>query len=255
MAGGIPVFVHTEEKDLFRLMPSAIEKALTPKTRAIILNSPCNPTGAVLEKVELEAIAEIARTNDLIVISDEIYEPMIYDGMKHDSIAALPGMKERTIVINGASKGYSMTGWRIGFAAGPGKIIEAMDAQISHSTSNVTSFAQKGAVAAYGLPPEVVAEMVKAFDERRIEITNLLNAIPGFRCLRPGGAFYVFPNVEGCFNSKFKTSEEMTDYLLETAHVAVVHGEAFGAPGYLRLSYATSIDNIREGCRRIAEVL
>lgn len=259
MAGGIPVFVHTDEKDLFKLMPSAIEKALTKNTRAIILNSPCNPTGAVLEKVELEAIAEIAKAHNLVVISDEIYEPMIYDGFRHDSIAALPGMRERTIVINGASKGYSMTGWRIGFAAGPANVLSAMDAQVSHSTSNVTSFAQKGAVAAYNLPPNVVKDMVKAFDERRMEITNLLNEIPGFRCLRPGGAFYVFPNVEGVFGdhggTKISTSEELTDYLLDVAHVAVVHGEAFGAPGFLRLSYATSIENIREGVRRIKEAL
>lgn len=259
MAGGKPVFVETSEKDEFKLRPEAIEKALTPKTRAIILNSPCNPTGAVMDKADLEAVAALARARGIIVISDEIYEPMIYDGRKHFSIAALSGMRDLTIVINGASKGYSMTGWRIGFAAGPGHVIAAMDAQVSHSTSNVTSFAQKGAVAAYALPATVVATMVKAFDERRIEITRLLNEIPGVRCLKPGGAFYVFPNVEGTYGThngvKISSSEDLTNYLLEKAYVAVVHGEAFGAPGFLRLSYATSIENISEGVKRIRAAL
>jgi aspartate aminotransferase len=259
MSGGKPVFVPCLEKDGFRLRPEAIEKALTPKTRLLILNSPSNPTGAVLERADLEAIAEIAKKRDLIVMSDEIYEPMVYGGTKHISIATLPGMKERTVIVNGASKAYSMTGWRIGYAAGPGEVIAAMDAQVSHSTSNVTSFAQKGAVAAYALPPEVVGGMVKAFDERRLEIVKLLNEIPGIRCLTPGGAFYVFPNVEGTYGThqgqKIDSAETLTNFLLEEGGVAVVHGEAFGAPGYIRLSYATSLDNIREGCKRIKETL
>lgn len=259
MAGGKPVIVETKEADGFRLRPEAVRKAVTSRTRVLSISSPCNPTGAVLERADLEALAAIAREHDLTVISDEIYEPMIYDGLKHVSIASLPGMIERTIVINGASKAYSMTGWRIGFAAGPRTVIAAMDAQISHSTSNVTSFAQKGAVAAYNLPREVVEKMVSAFDERRIEIVKLLNEIPGIRCSKPGGAFYVFPNVEGAFGMhggrKIDSSESLTNYLLESANVAVVHGEAFGAPGYVRLSYALGIDAIREGCSRIARAL
>jgi aspartate aminotransferase len=259
MAGGKSVFVPTLEKDGFRLRPEAIEKALSPRTRLLILNSPCNPTGAVLEKEDLEAIAAIARAKDLVVLSDEIYEPMTYGGRKHLSIANLDGMKDRTIIVNGASKAYSMTGWRIGYTAGPQEVISAMDAQISHSTSNVTSFAQKGAVAALGLPPEVVGTMVKAFDERRAEIVRLLNDVPGIRCLNPGGAFYVFPNVEGTYGThkgrSIQSSEDLTNYLLEIAGVAVVHGEAFGAPGFIRLSYATSMESIREGVRRIKESL
>lgn len=259
MAGGIPVFVETKEENEFRLTPAAIEEALTEKTRAIILTSPNNPTGAVLEREDIEAIAVLARERNLIVISDEIYEPMIYDGRKHVSIATLPEMRERTIIVNGASKGFAMTGWRIGFAAGPREVISAMTSQVSHSTSNVTSFAQKGAVAAYALPREVVGEMVEKFDERRKEIVRLLNEIPGVKCLEPGGAFYVFPNVTGAYGQygdrTIDSSEKLTEYLLEEAHVAVVHGEAFGAPGYVRLSYATSLDLIRAGVQRIREAL
>lgn len=259
IAGGVPVFVETTEKDAFKLRPEALEKAITPRTRIITLGTPCNPTGAVLERADLEAIAAIAVKHDLVVISDEIYEHMIYDGLKHVSIATLPGMKERTIVINGHSKAYSMTGWRIGFAAGPKEVIDAMDALGSQSTSNVTSFAQKGAAAAYSLPPTVVGDMVKAFDERRKEITRLLNEIPGVRCPLPKGAFYVFPNVEGAYGTHdgvvVDSAQKLTEYLLEKAHVAVVQGEAFGVPGYIRLSYATSLENIREGCRRIKEAL
>ncbi|MEK8022496.1 MAG: aminotransferase class I/II-fold pyridoxal phosphate-dependent enzyme, partial [Candidatus Hydrogenedentota bacterium] len=224
-----------------------------------VLKALRDSAGKPLTWADLEAIAALARDRGIVVISDEIYEPMIYDGRKHFSIAALPGMRELTIVVNGASKGFSMTGWRIGYAAGPSHVITAMEAQVSHSTSNVTSFAQKGAVAAYSLAPDVVATMVRAFDERRVEITNLLNDIPGFRCLKPGGAFYVFPNVEGTYGEhggvNIRSSEELTNYLLEKAHVAVVHGEAFGAPGFLRLSYATSIENIREGVKRIKAAL
>jgi len=259
MAGGKPVFIETKEEDGFRLSPKSIEAALTPRTRALILNSPCNPTGAVLEKSDIEAIAAICRARNIVAISDEIYEPMIYDGLKHYSIASLPGMRDITIVINGASKGFSMTGWRIGYAAGPQHVISAMTAQISHSTSNATSFAQKGAVAAYSLHPDVVGKMVKAFDERRKEIVRLLNEVPGVKCLTPGGAFYVFPNMKGAYGAhdgvKIDSSLALTNYLLEKAHVAVVHGEAFGAPGYVRLSYATSIENIREGVKRIKEGL
>jgi len=259
MAGGKPVFIETKEEDGFRLSPKSIEAALTPRTRALILNSPCNPTGAVLEKSDIEAIAAICRARNIVAISDEIYEPMIYDGLKHYSIASLPGMRDITIVINGASKGFSMTGWRIGYAAGPQHVISAMTAQISHSTSNATSFAQKGAVAAYSLHPDVVGKMVRAFDERRKEIVRLLNEVPGVKCLTPGGAFYVFPNMKGAYGVhdgvKIDSSLALTNYLLEKAHVAVVHGEAFGAPGYVRLSYATSIENIREGVKRIKEGL
>lgn len=259
MAGGTPVFVETREADGFALKPDAVRKAITPRTRALLLNSPCNPTGAVISTPDLQALADLAKEKDLVVISDEIYEPMIYDGQKHVSIASFPGMKERTIVINGHSKGFSMTGWRIGFAAGPKQAIDAMEAQVSHSTSNVTSFAQKGAVAAYAMPPEIVANMIKAFDERRQEIVKLMNGIPGFRCPNPGGAFYVFPNVEGAYGThggrNIQSAEQLTEYLLEEANVAVVHGEAFGAPGYIRLSYATSLDNIRAGAERIKKAL
>lgn len=259
IAGGVPVIVATSEKDSFKLKPEALEKAITPRTRILTIGSPCNPTGAVLERQDLEAIADIAKRHDLVVISDEIYEHMIYDGLEHVSIASFPGMKERTLVINGHSKAYSMTGWRIGFAAGPKEIIDAMDALGSQSTSNVTSFAQKGAAVAYTMSPDVVGKMVKAFDERRIEIVKLLNDIPGVHCITPSGAFYVFPNVEGAYGvhagKTIDSAQKLTEFLLEDAHVAVVQGEAFGAPGFVRLSYATSLDNIREGCRRIKEAL
>ncbi|RMH59551.1 MAG: pyridoxal phosphate-dependent aminotransferase [Candidatus Hydrogenedentota bacterium] len=259
LAGGVPVIVRTREEDGFRLRVEDVEAVLTERSRMLVLNSPANPTGAVLERGDLEALAELACRKDLIVLSDEIYEPMIYDGRKHISIATFPGMRERTIVVNGASKGFSMTGWRIGWAAGPKEVIKAMSAQLSHSTSNATSFSQKGAVAAYRLPKDVVAGMVAEFEKRRREIVRLLNEIPGVSCLMPGGAFYVFPNVAGTYGEhrgrRIDSSLALTEYLLEEVNVAVVHGEAFGTPGYVRLSYATSMEKIQEGVKRISEAL
>ena len=262
MAGATPVILNDlPEENGFKLTAQRLREAITPKTKMIILNSPCNPTGAVYEKQELEELAEVIVEHKIFVISDEIYEKIIYDGKKHYSIAALhPEIADLTIVINGVSKSYAMTGWRIGYAAGPKKIIAAMSNVQSHATSNPTSIAQKAALAAISGPQHCITEMVAAFDRRRKYIIERLNSIEGISCPMPHGAFYVFPNVsELCgksFNGKPITdSFALTEFLLNEARVAVVPGDAFGAPGYLRLSYAASDQNIKNGLDRIEEAV
>lgn len=264
MAGATPVILNDlPEENGFKLTAQRLKEAITPKTKLLILNSPCNPTGAVYEKQELEALAEIILAVDhkIFVISDEIYEKIIYDDKKHYSIAALhPEIADLTIVINGVSKSYSMTGWRIGYAAGPEEIISAMSNVQSHATSNPTSIAQKAALAAISGQQDCVAEMVAAFDSRRKYIVERLNNIEGISCPVPHGAFYVFPNVSNLcgknFNGKPITdSFALTEFLLNEARVAVVPGDAFGARGYLRLSYAASDENIRNGLDRIEEAV
>ncbi|MFH1860578.1 MAG: pyridoxal phosphate-dependent aminotransferase [bacterium] len=249
------------EENGFKLTAQRLKEAITPKTKMLILNSPCNPTGAVYEKQELEELAKVIVEHKIFVISDEIYEKIIYDGKKHYSIAALhPKIADLTIVINGVSKSYAMTGWRIGYAAGPKEIITAMSNVQSHATSNPTSIAQKAALAAISGPQDCITEMVTAFDRRRKYIVERLNNIEGISCPMPSGAFYVFPNVSilcgKSFNGKPITdSSALTEFLLNEARVAVVPGDAFGAPGYLRLSYATSDQNIKNGLDRIEEAV
>jgi aspartate/methionine/tyrosine aminotransferase len=223
---------------------------MTPRTKMLILNSPNNPTGAVIDGEDLRAIVEVCRRRGVWILSDEIYEPMVYAPARHASPAALA--PDRTIHVHGASKAYAMTGWRVGWACGPRDVIRAMDDVASHSTSNVTSFAQKGAAEALRACDGFVETMRATFRRRRDLIVRLLNEIPGVRCGEPQGAFYAFPNVEAAVRAKASASSaEMAERLLDDSHVAVVPGEAFGAPGCLRLSYATSDAEIDEGCRRI----
>ncbi len=257
----IPVFVKTYETDSFMVKTKAIESHITKKTKALILNSPSNPTGLTYNKKTLERIAEIVLKHNLYLISDEIYEKLLYDGVLHFSIASLnKDIKNKTIVVNGLSKSYAMTGWRIGYAAGPKEIIKAMTNIQSQSTSNPTSIAQKAAVEALTGPQDFINIMLAEFDMRRKFLINELNSIPGMSCLTPTGAFYAFPNTSKIYgksidNKKISSSSDLALYLLEKANVALVHGEAFGDDNYLRLSYATSIDEIKKGVNRIREAV
>lgn len=254
LAEGKPVVVKTDESTGFRMTPQQLEQAITDRTRMVIVNSPSNPTGAVYGQKDLEAIAEVAVRRGIMVLSDEIYEKIIY-GTRFVSIASLgEEIKKLTIVINGMSKAYSMTGWRLGYMAAEPEIIAAVGKIQDQSTSNPTSFAQKGGVAALTGPQEPVELMRREFEKRRDRIVEMLNAIPGVECLSPGGAFYVFPNVAGVIaasGGKFSDSDSLAEWLLETANVAIVPGSGFGAPGNVRLSYATSMANIEKGVERI----
>jgi aspartate aminotransferase len=261
LAGARPVIVHTDESSEFKLTPEILSEAITPSTKGIILNYPSNPTGACYDHSELEALASIFVERDLMVVADEIYEKLIYDGQAFTSIAAVgPEMKARTVVTNGVSKAYCMTGWRIGYAAGPKEVIAAMGRVQSHSTSNATSISQWASIEALKTDPATLEGMVREFQQRRDEVIRGLAAFPGVRCSSPAGAFYVFPNVSTLLGRRGRgktiaTAEDLAVYLLEEARVAVVPGEAFGAPGNIRISYAASIEQIREGVARIGEAL
>ncbi len=256
LAEAEPVIVQTHEEEGFKLSPEALEDAITPKAKALIINSPSNPAGTAYTKEELEALVEVALRHDLWIISDEVYEHIVYDGFKHVSVASLaPEVKERTIVVNALSKTYSMTGWRMGYAAGPKEVIAAMGKVQSQSTSNPTSFAQKGAVAALRGPQGEVAKMREEYQRRRDLIWQLLTSIEGVSCFKPLGAFYVFPSFKAYLGGKVKDSTELGAYLLEEAQVAVVPGVEFGKEGYLRLSFPVSPELIEEGVRRIAEAV
>jgi aspartate aminotransferase len=261
MAGAVPVPVGTAEADGFRVQVEQLQAACTERTAGLILNSPCNPTGAVLSKKDLEAIATFAVARDLTVISDETYEALTYDGREAVSIAALgEEVKRRTILVNSLSKAYAMTGWRVGYAAAPVEVVRAMDSFQSQVTSNPTSIAQRAAVAALTGPQDCVREMRAAFAKRRDAIVAALNGLPGVSCGLPGGAFYAFPNVAGRLTRRvggrlLRTSTDLAEYLLEEAKVAVVPGAEFGSDVHLRLSYATSTEHILEGVRRMGEAL
>jgi aspartate aminotransferase len=252
LAEGKPIYVPTYEENGFRVTPEAVAERITPKTRGIIINSPNNPTGAVFRKKELREIAELCAAYDLVAISDEIYEKIIY-GEKHVSIAALPAMKERTITVNGFSKAYSMTGWRLGYAAAPEELIAAMERVQEHSVSCAASFVQKAGVAALRGSQSCVEEMVKEFRKRRDVLVKRLNEIEGVSCALPQGAFYAFANFSAYERDSFKLAEK----LLEKAGVALIPGAAFGelGEGYLRLSYATSMENLIKGVDRIKKAL
>ncbi|NOS78099.1 MAG: pyridoxal phosphate-dependent aminotransferase [Nitrospira sp.] len=253
-----PVLLPTKEAQGYAINPDELQKLVTPRTKAIIVNSPCNPTGATYDKSTLEAIATIAVKHNLLIISDEIYEKVLYDGAKHISIATLgPEVAERTVIINGVSKAYAMTGWRIGYAAGPKPLLTAMANIQSQSTSNPCSISQKAAVAALKLGGPFTEMMVVEFDRRRKVMVQRLNAIPGVSCRMPGGAFYAFPNIGGVLgrtgpNGPVASPQALANYLLKEAHVAVVPGEPFGSQHHIRLSYATSMDTITKGLDRIA---
>lgn len=261
MAEGKPVYVETDESTGFTMPIEALRKALTPKTRMLILNSPSNPTGGVYDRKQIEQIAELAVEKGFYVLSDEIYEKIIYDGREHVSIASLgEDIRKLTITVNGFSKAFSMTGWRLGYVAAEKDIVSAMDAIQSHSASNMVSFTLPAGVAALNGPQEVVDEMVAEFDKRRKHIVERLNAIDGITCLMPGGAFYVFPNVSGLYGrsvngQRIESSDALADFLLAEANVAVVAGSGFGADDYVRLSYATSMQSIDKGLDRIAEAV
>lgn len=261
LAGGVPVVIETDEQTGFRMTVEDIRARITPRTKAIALNSPSNPTGAVYTREELKAIADLAVEHNLWVISDEIYEKMLYDGAEHVSIASFgPEIKRLTITVNGMSKAYAMTGWRIGYTATEPKIAKSMADLQSHSTSNPSSISQKASLAALTGPQEPVTEMVREFNRRREYIVDRLNAFPGVNCLKPQGAFYVFPNVSGVFGKtirerKIVDSDVLAGVILEHGRVALVPGSGFGAPNNLRISYATSLERITEGLNRIEALL
>ena len=256
-----PVIVETTEAEGFKLSAQKLEKAITKKTKALVLNSPSNPTGLAYDKKTLEEIAAIAVKHGIYVISDEIYEKLLYDGFTHFSIASLnPEIKGLTIVVNGVSKSHSMTGWRIGYAAGPKEVITAMANIQSQSTSNPCSISQKAALEALRGPQDFIKTMNVEFDKRRKYMVERLNKIPGISCLMPVGAFYAFPNVAGLYGKSIqgktiKNSSDFAAYLLEEAKVALVSGDAFGADPYIRLSYATSLENIQKGLDRIEKAV
>lgn len=256
LASARPVIVETSEENGFIPTVSDLEKATTSKTKALVINSPSNPTGGAATRQQLEDIARFAVKKDLIVISDEIYEKIIYDGFKFMSIAELSGMVERTVVVNGLSKAYSMTGWRIGYAAGPVDLVGAITKIQSQSTSNPVSFIMPAVVEALTGPQDFIDTMVAEFDRRRMYICDKLNSMEGVTCYKPQGAFYVFPNFSGLYGRKFngkaiEGSNDFADYLLDEAKVAIVSGIAFGADDYARLSYAIAMENIEKGLDRI----
>ncbi|MDX2212350.1 MAG: pyridoxal phosphate-dependent aminotransferase [Oculatellaceae cyanobacterium bins.114] len=249
LAGGTPVIVPTTAEAGYRITPEQLRQAITPQTKLFILNSPSNPTGMVYTPDEIRAIAAVVVEHDIWVVSDEIYEKILYDGAEHLSIgAAGPEIYERTIISSGFAKTYAMTGWRIGFLAAPTAITQAVTTIQGHSTSNVCTFAQYGAIAAYQNPQTCVTEMLTAFAERRQVMLEALNAIPGLQCPKPDGAFYVFPDI-----SKLGLpSIDFCSALLEKQQVAVIPGIAFGADSCIRLSYATDLNTIRKGMERLA---
>ena len=260
LAGGKPVYLRTGIETGFKVTSEQLEKAITPKTSLLIFNSPSNPTGAIYTEEEMRKIAEVCLKHHVAVISDEIYEKLIYEG-KHVSFAALsPEVKANTVTVNGVSKSYSMTGWRIGYAAGPRDVIDAMGNLQSHSTSNPTSISQKAAVAGLTGPQEPLEMMRVEFEKRRNYMVKRLGEMPGFKCLLPPGAFYTYPEVSALIGRKIAgklvTSDSvLADILLDDARIAVVPGQAFGSSGNLRFSYATSMKVIEEGMNRLAKIL
>lgn len=258
LSEGIPVTVPSGVEDDFKITPEKLEAAITPRTRVVMLNTPSNPTGSVYSFDELSALAEVIKRHEgITVIADDIYEHINFV-KSVSSIAQVPGMLGRTVIINGVSKAYAMTGWRIGFMAGPLEVAKAVTKLQGQTTSGASSIAQKAAEAAYTGSQQCVEDMRVAFERRRDLIVSLASEIPGWRVNKPEGAFYLFPQIEGCLGKKagdrlIETSGQYVEYILEEAHVACVDGAAFCAPGYMRLSYATSDDNIREAMRRIRE--
>jgi aspartate aminotransferase len=262
-AGAVPIFINTYQEEDFKLSASQVEEKITSRTKLLILNSPNNPTGAVYEPEELKRIAQLLTKYNIYCICDEIYEKLIYDNAKHLSMASLSDeIKERIITINGVSKSYAMTGWRIGYAAGPEEIIKGMSKIQGHSTSNPNSIAQKASVEALNGKQDTIEEMRKAFDERRKYMVKRLNSIEGIFCLNPAGAFYAFPDVGKILErsieyngKKINNSFDLSNFILKEAEVALIPGSAFEAEGYLRLSYSTSLVDIKEGLDRIEKIL
>ena len=254
LAGGKPKIIKCDEKNNFKLTPDKLTKAVSKKTKWIIINSPSNPTGSGYTKDEIIALSKILiKYKNLYILSDDIYEHITYDGFKFFTIAQIEKLKSRTLTMNGVSKSYSMTGWRIGYAAGPKEIIKAMAKIQSQSTSNPTSISQAAAVEALNGTQDFISVRSNSFKERRNFVVESLNNIKGIICLSPEGAFYVFPNCKKLLNkkTKLKTDKDFVEKLLEKAEVAVVQGSAFGLDGYFRISYATSMENLKKAMQRI----
>ncbi|MGE7024282.1 pyridoxal phosphate-dependent aminotransferase [Solibacillus cecembensis] len=253
LAGGVPVYVEGTAEQSYKITAQQLKDAITPKTKAMIINSPSNPSGMIYSKEELAELAKIAEQNDILIVSDEIYEKLVYNGVEHFSIAQLSEqIKARTIVINGVAKSHSMTGWRIGYAAGDATIINAMTDLASHSTSNATTTAQYAAIEAYNGPQSTVEEMRQAFESRLAVIFPKVAAIPGVKVLAPQGAFYLLPDVsEAATKTGYASVDDFASALLTEANVAVIPGSGFGAPATIRISYATSLDLLEESVRRI----
>jgi aspartate aminotransferase len=262
-AQAVPIFINTYREDAFKLSAAQVEEKISSQTKLLILNSPNNPTGAVYEVEELKKIAQLLVKYDIYCISDEIYEKLIYAEAEHFTIASLSKeVKAKTIIINGVSKSYAMTGWRIGYAAGPEDIISGMGKIQEHSTSNPNSIAQKASVEALNGRQDTIEEMRREFDQRRKYMVEKLNQIKGVSCLKPAGAFYAFPNVSKILEKGVKyngkriiNSFDLADFILKEAEVALIPGSAFEAEGYLRLSYATSMEDVKEGLDRIENIL
>jgi len=262
LAGATPVIVEAKQSTGFKITPGQLENAITPKTKLVVLNSPSNPTGAAYSKAELEALAHVIVKNDITVMSDEIYEKLVYDGFRFTSIASLgEEIKKRTILVNGLSKSHSMTGWRIGYVAAEKDLVAAMSNIQSQSTSNPVSFCDKASIEALNGPQDFLKTWVAEFDQRRRFMFDRLNKMPGVKCLLPQGAFYVFPNFSGCYGKKtpagktINGSADLADYLLADHKVASVPGVAFGDDACQRLSYATSMKNIEKGIDRIEQAV
>ncbi|MBO6486559.1 MAG: pyridoxal phosphate-dependent aminotransferase [Pelagibacteraceae bacterium] len=260
LAGGKPKIVQCSEKNEFKIKPKELKKAISKKTKWLIINSPSNPTGSCYTEEELEELSEILIKNKRIyILSDDIYEHITYDGFKFFTIAQIDALKDRTLTMNGVSKSYSMTGWRIGYGAGPKEIIKAMAKIQSQSTTNPSSISQVAAVEALNGTQEFIKTRTESFKERRDFVVKSLNKIKGLTCFKPNGAFYVFPNCKSCLNkkdikkNKIKTDKDFVESLLENAGVAVVQGSAFGLPGFFRISYATSMENLQKALAKIKE--
>jgi aspartate aminotransferase len=258
MLGGVPIYIEATQETNFKITAQMLKAAITSKTKCVLLNSPSNPTGMIYTREELQALADVIVQNDILVLSDEIYEPLVYDG-EFVSIAELGDeIKKRTILVNGVSKAYSMTGWRIGYTAAESSIISAMSRLQSHATSNPNNAAQYASVEALNGPQDVLVTMRNAFHARRDVIVKRLNAIPGVSCLNPQGAFYAFANTQGLHGKKSQSgvisnSLDVCKFLLQEKLVACVPGEGFGAPGFVRFSYATSMENINEALDRFED--
>jgi aspartate aminotransferase len=261
VAGGKPVLVNCPQNNGFKLRPEDLEAAITPRTKWLLLNFPSNPTGAACSRAEMQAIADVMlRHPDIWILTDDMYEHVIYDGFEFCTIAEVePRLKERTLTVNGASKAYAMTGWRIGFCGGPRALIKGMINMQGQATSGVSTVGQAAAAAALDGPQEFVAERAEIFRARRDMVVDMLNAAPGISCHKPEGAFYVFPNIAGCIGKTTKggklieTDSDFALALLEEKHVGTVMGAAYGMSPYIRVSYATDTERLREACGRIQE--
>jgi aspartate/methionine/tyrosine aminotransferase len=261
LAEGNAIIVQTEEKNGFKISAKALVKKLSSKTKALILCNPNNPTGAVYSKEELEALAAVIESRDIYIIADEIYEKLIYEDFKFTSCAAIsPAMKRKTIVVNGVSKSYAMTGWRIGYAAGDRDIISAAAKIQSHSTTNASSISQYASLEALTGPQDEIERMREEFEKRRDFVHKQLNALEGITCRKPSGAFYAFPNISHYIGKKYhktliRNSSDLAEYLLKEFRIALIPGAAFGADNHLRLSYATSMDTLERGMEKLEEAL